>query len=405
MLKKIVTSFKMAVGNMHGNLFHTLLSILGMIIGVAALVSILSLIDGMEKFAKDQISETTSLKSIALTPRSTRTVNGISVKKDSFVYVTYSKFKELEKSIKQQAKFYLISIQSAEVSSPEISSPIVSMVYGCSETMRPGLTLLKGRLFTINDFNSNPINAIVNKSFLSASGKSDLDWLGKSLQINGREIKIIGIVDEKSERPEIYLPITTFSHAELKSYPPSISVDVAEVEDVAAVKQSISAWIKEQYPNNTDDLELMTHEFRLEQATKGFMLFRVIMGLIVGISVIVGGIGVMNVMLITVTQRTTEIGVRKALGANRKDIVLQFLAEAVSISTLGSLCGLVLGILGTMGIIPIVKAITKVPFQASFTWNTIGVVAVLAIVVGIIFGTYPAIRASKLDPVEAIRKE
>jgi putative ABC transport system permease protein len=135
------------------------------------------------------------------------------------------------------------------------------------------------------------------------------------------------------------------------------------------------------------------------------MLFRVIMGLIVGISVIVGGIGVMNVMLITVTQRTTEIGVRKALGANRKDIVLQFLAEAVSISTLGSLCGLVLGILGTMGIIPIVKAITKVPFQASFTWNTIGVVAVLAIVVGIIFGTYPAIRASKLDPVEAIRKE
>ena len=113
----------------------------------------------------------------------------------------------------------------------------------------------------------------------------------------------------------------------------------------------------------------------------------------------------MNVMLISVTQRTTEIGVRKALGANRKDIVLQFLAEAVSISTLGSVCGLILGILGTMAIIPIVKAITKVPFQASYTWNKIGLVAVLAILVGVVFGTYPALRASKLDPVEATRRE
>ena len=279
------------------------------------------------------------------------------------------------------------------------------MVYGCSENMRPGLTLTKGRLFGTEDFNSNQPTAIVNKSFLSASGKSDFEWVGKSLRINGREVKIIGIVDEKSERPEIYLPITTFSHAELKSYPPAIAVEVEDVEDVAAVKQSINTWIKQNYSNSVDDLELMTHEFRLEQATKGFMLFRIIMGLIVGISVIVGGIGVMNVMLITVTQRTTEIGVRKAMGANRKDIVLQFLAEAVSISTLGSICGLVLGILGTMGIIPIVKAITKVPFQASYTWNTIGAVAVLAIAVGIIFETYPAIRASKLDPVEAIRRE
>ncbi|MFM7854963.1 MAG: ABC transporter permease, partial [Flammeovirgaceae bacterium] len=79
MLKKIINSFKMAVGTMHGNLFHTLLSILGMIIGVAALVSILSLIDGMEQYAKDQISQTTSLKSIVIAPRNTKTVNGISV--------------------------------------------------------------------------------------------------------------------------------------------------------------------------------------------------------------------------------------------------------------------------------------------------------------------------------------
>ncbi|MFM8740166.1 MAG: ABC transporter permease [Cytophagales bacterium] len=402
MVKKIIVSFRMAVGNMHGNLFHTLLSILGMIIGVAALVSILSLIDGMEQYAKDQISQTTSLKSIAISPRNTKTVNGISVKKDSFVYITYPKFIELRNAGTKPAQPYLISTQSAEVVAA--NQKIVSMVYGCSEKIKPSFTTQKGRIFSIEDFENNSGIAVINMAFAKAAIEKQ-NWLNEKLHIHQREVNVIGIIDDKSDRPEVYLPITTFTYGELKAYPPSVAFDVENIEDVASVKETIRGWMKREYSNNLDDIELMTHEFRLEQATQGFMLFRVIMGLIVGISVIVGGIGVMNVMLISVTQRTTEIGVRKALGANRKDIVLQFLAEAVSISTLGSVCGLILGILGTMAIIPIVKAITKVPFQASYTWNTIGVVAVLSILIGIVFGTYPAVRASKLDPVEAIRRE
>ncbi|MFM7850726.1 MAG: ABC transporter permease, partial [Flammeovirgaceae bacterium] len=381
MLKKIIASFKMAIGTMHGNLFHTLLSILGMIIGVAALVSILSLIDGMEQYAKDQISQTTSLKSIVIAPRNTKTVNGISVKKDSFEYITYPKFVALRNAVTKPAQAYLISTQSAEVVAA--NQKIVSMVYGCSEKIKPSFTTQKGRIFSIEDFENNPGNAVINVAFANAA-KEKQNWLNEKLNIHQREVNVIGIIDDKAERPEVYLPITTFTYEELKAYPPSVAFDVENIEDVSSVKETIRIWMKKEYPNNLDDMELMTHEFRLEQATQGFMLFRVIMGLIVGISVIVGGIGVMNVMLISVTQRTTEIGVRKALGANRKDIVLQFLAEAVSISTLGSVCGLILGILGTMAIIPIVKAITKVPFQASYTWNTIGVVAVLSILLGIV---------------------
>lgn len=129
------------------------------------------------------------------------------------------------------------------------------------------------------------------------------------------------------------------------------------------------------------------------------------MGMIVGISVLVGGIGVMNVLLISVTQRTTEIGVRKAVGANRKDIVFLFLAESITVSAFGSLMGLILGVVGTMVAIPIIKAITKVPFQAIYTLNTLLIISVIALAIGILFGTYPALRASRLDPVEAIRRE
>jgi putative ABC transport system permease protein len=127
--------------------------------------------------------------------------------------------------------------------------------------------------------------------------------------------------------------------------------------------------------------------------------------LIVGISVVVGGIGVMNVLLISVTERTAEIGIRKATGANRRDIVLLFLSESITVSAFGSFLGLTFGILITMAVIPIVRALTDVPFQAAYTLNTVLLVSVISILVGVVFGTYPAIRASKLNPVDAIRHE
>jgi putative ABC transport system permease protein len=113
----------------------------------------------------------------------------------------------------------------------------------------------------------------------------------------------------------------------------------------------------------------------------------------------------MNVLLISVTERTAEIGVRKAVGANKRDIILQFLSESITVSLFGSLLGLVVGILSTMAFVPIIKALTKVPFQAEYTLNTLMVVSILAVFVGIVFGTYPAMRAARLDPVEAIRRE
>lgn len=113
----------------------------------------------------------------------------------------------------------------------------------------------------------------------------------------------------------------------------------------------------------------------------------------------------MNVLLISVTERTAEIGIRKAVGASRRDILLQFLSESIVVSSFGSFVGLLAGLGSTLVIVPIVRSLTEIPFRAVFTWDTLIVVSVLAVVVGIVFGTYPALRAARLDPVEAIRKE
>jgi len=281
------------------------------------------------------------------------------------------------------------------------------LLHAINENSKENVKAKAGRVFDSIDFLQKRKVALINSEFAKnlVSSEAINSLPGKHVMLNGVVTQIVGVLNDSTKTPEIFIPISSYSFNDFKASPPTVLCEVKNTSDVDNVKAEIKHWADENFKSSAADLEVITNEYRVEQATKGFMLFRVIMGLIVGISVLVGGIGVMNVLLISVTQRTTEIGVRKAVGAKRKDIVFQFLAEAVTISTLGSLCGLLLGVLGTMATIPIIKAITKVPFQASFTANTILIVVLIAIFVGIIFGTYPAMRASRLHPVEAMRRE
>jgi putative ABC transport system permease protein len=264
-----------------------------------------------------------------------------------------------------------------------------------------------GAIYQLDDVDQKRKVVVVNQAFINAALKDSVTVsVGQTIVFLGRELKIIGIVPEpKVKAPQIYFPITLLTSGELQTSPPLIYFDAKRTEDIPVLKEEVTSWLDKQYGNVKENFAIQTNDFRIEQATRAFLLFRVIMGLIVGISVIVGGIGVMNVLLISVTERTAEIGIRKATGANRRDIILLFLSESITISAFGSFLGLVFGVLGTMIIIPIVKAITKVPFQAAYTWNTLLIITVVSLLVGIIFGTYPAIRASRLNPVDAIRHE
>lgn len=204
----------------------------------------------------------------------------------------------------------------------------------------------------------------------------------------------------------MFVPIVHWTDQELQKIPPSCLVDVRLVEDVQDVKKQIEDWLAKRYPGQSDGFTVGTNEFRVNQITQGFMLFRIIMGMIVGISVLVGGIGIMNVLLISVSERTAEIGIRKALGAKRRDIMRLFLSESVAISLLGSFLGLLLGMLGAVVAVEIVKLMLEgIPFEAAYTFQTLFIIVIVALLVGIVFGTYPAIKASRLDPVEAMRRE
>jgi putative ABC transport system permease protein len=405
MFRKLFNSFSLAFANIRSNILHTFLSVLGIVIGVAALVSILSLIDGMEEFARDQISQTTSLNAIIIQTEAYKRVNEVRIRKDSIRVIDYERFKQLTKNLSKAAKPFIRSTTSGEA---ELASgkKIGALLLATSTTLEPTCVVAAGSTFTEEDLTEKINYAVVNHAFLKAAKLTETNALETTITLNNNPHSITGILQEDEvNTPKIYFPITTLSKTELQATPPEIILEAEKTEEIPALKTDINAWLEKHDVDAKQNFRIITNEFRIEQATKGFLLFRVIMGLIVGISVLVGGIGVMNVLLISVTERTAEIGIRKATGANRRDIMLLFLSESITVSAFGSFLGLVLGVLGTMVIIPIIKAITEVPFQAAYTWNTFLVITVLSILVGIIFGTYPAIRASRLNPVEAIRHE
>ena len=402
MVRRLLQSFLLAFGNIRSNFFHTFLSVLGIVIGVGALVSILSLIDGMEEFARNQITQTTSVNAIIIQTNAHREVNGVRLRKDTFSIIDYDHFSVLRGALTKPVKGVLRTSLSTEVKLD--TQKIGVYAWPTATRVRNDTAKFTGELYTEDDVKSGRMVVVVNHAFVKASKINQNELIGKQISFGDKKLKIIGIVPEpKNETPQLYFPITLLSERELHDHPPELFFDASKTEDIPVLKTEIKNWLDKTY--SKDNFTVLTNDFRVEQAANGFLLFKIVMGLIVGISVVVGGVGVMNVLLISVTERTAEIGIRKAVGANRRDIVLLFLSESITVSAFGSFIGLIFGTLFTMAAIPIVKSLTKIPFQASYTVDTFLIISIISILVGVVFGTYPAIRASRLDPVEAIRHE
>jgi putative ABC transport system permease protein len=406
MLKSFYTAFLYAIDNIRNNFFHTLLSVIGITIGVSALIIILSMIDGLQAYAEDQISSTTSVKVVEVSSVTMQSVDGVSIPKEDTVLLTDQIHEDLLSAIEVPYSSYRVSEVAKQVSVED--QQIGALVYYADSGYADYYPLAHGTtLFDGSDSNGNGQTAVISTALAERIGGELFEpdnVIGKNLAIDNVTYNIIGIVEGLSPNPEILIPVQSIPAEKLQTHPPYIAIEAGSVEDVSVVKQSLELW-RNSSPYTEDDIRIFSQDSRVEQATQGFMLFRIIMGLIVGISVIVGGIGVMNVLLISVTQRTKEIGVRKAVGSRKKDIYVQFLSESMVISLFGTLVGVVIGILIALAVSPIVHQIVEIPFSPAFSMVTIALITLFSLLIGMLFGTFPAYKASQLSPIDALRRE
>ena len=408
----LLPSIRIGLRALGANPVRTLLSTLGVVMGVASLVAVFALGDGVERYAREQLAQTTSIQSIEVTARTTTVLDGQRIPVSDYPVFTVADVRSLAEAVPLAREARLTVVGGGRIRLPGGDSLRGAEVTGVAAwpAMEPP-PLAAGRFFDAAG-SGDSTSVVVSHALATAlAGNGDPGAaVGMALRLEDRDWTVAGVLASRRDEAgfSVYLPASMASTAMAPSGTPrlpSLLLTVGKVEDVEGAKGQVEAWLAARGPAWTARTSVATSLGRARQARQGMLVFKLLMGAITGISLLVGGIGIMNVLLASVAERTREIGIRKAVGARRRDILIQFLAESVAITGVGSAVGILVGLGGAFGVTAIMRAETDARIFAAFTWGTVLVAVLAGVTVGIGFGTYPALRAARLAPIDAIRHE
>jgi putative ABC transport system permease protein len=407
-------SVKVALSNLGRRKLRSFLTMLGMIFGVSAVIAMLSIGAGAESESLRQI-ESFGIRNIIISAKDFKQEELKQIRVDS-LGLNLRDVEAIEAVMRPRPLVTAKRIvKTWQVASEKGRSD--SRVLGVSSTYPEinNLKLLQGTFFLpLDDDAENQVCVlgITAKQKLFGFG----DAVGQRLKINDQWLTVVGVLTDatvgksdtfegvKIQNPnnDIYIPIRTsikkFDVDALENQLTEVIVQAPPDADLKDQSASISSLMSTMH-RYVDDYSLVVPEKLLEQRQKTQAVFNIVMGAIASISLLVGGIGIMNIMLASVLERTSEIGLRRAIGARKADIRMQFIAEAVALSLAGGLIGIGLG-WGTSRLVAAFSGWLTIITPAS-----IGLSFGVSSFVGLVFGIYPAVQASNLDPIECLRYE
>lgn len=395
---QFMEAFKMSMHAIVAHKMRSLLTMLGIIIGIASVVSVVALGNGSQQKILANINSM-GTNTISIFPgkgfgdRRSARIKTLTID-DA---LTIGKQSYVDSATPQTSSNGTLTYQNTD---------LTATLYGVGEQYFDvrGLTLAQGRLFDVADVKSDEQVVVIDKN-TQKKLFGDVDPLGKVVLFKKRPLTVIGIMDDQtnnfgsSDSLMLWSPYTTVMHKITgESYTNSVVVKIKDSADSQVAEKGLNQLLNARH--GTEDF-FMRNSDSIKQtieSTTGTM--KLLISCIAMISLVVGGIGVMNIMLVSVTERTKEIGVRMAIGARRSNILQQFLIEAVLICLIGGLVGVALS-----GLIGLVFDYFVKDFPMTFsTWSIIGAVLCSSII-GVAFGFMPANRASQLNPIDALAQD
>jgi len=405
----ILEAFKLAFQSLWGNKMRSILTLIGVVMGVASVIMVLTLVQGAKKYISTKLSGYGA--------------DVFTVNRMSSVILSAEQYFSFQKRKIIRIEDY-DAIKDGCVSCDEVGASLnksTNVVYNGHSSNNTGVRGLTASMMSLNN-----IDIALGRGFTPADEEhafhscivgydivdnliGDGDPIGKEIRVDGIPFTIVGVGDRQgktlgqSQDNWVAVPITTYQ--QIYGYNDSVNIyarasggaqAMTQAEDEARVIMRARRHLA---PGKADDFEIQTNDTFLDIANQLLGVFAwVVMGL-GSIALVVGGVVIMNIMLVSVTERTREIGVRKALGAKQRDVLVQFLIESASLAGVGGVFGVLMGVLVGKLITVFVGFPTAVPIWAVF----LGLF--LASGVGIFFGVYPASKAARLDPVVALRAE
>lgn len=399
---------KVAINALKRNKMRSFLTMLGIIIGVASVITMLAIGQGSKKSIQDQIASMGS-NMLFVMPGNMR-MGGVQQGSSSSQRLTVADIK----AIKTECDAIIAVSPEVRSSGQAVygNSNWPTTIYGGSEQYLEirSWSVVSGRNITDSEAEGSAKVCLLGRTVADELFGEGVDPTGETLRFKNIPFKIIGILSKKGQNSfgqdqddVIIAPYTTVQKRILaQTHIQSIQMSARSAEESVLAESQVEEVLRRTHrlrENEDNDFEIRSQEELATTMTSVTEILTILLGAIAGISLLVGGIGIMNIMYVSVTERTREIGLRMSVGGRSVDILLQFLIESILLSVFGGLIGIVIG----FGASSVVEALTSWPI--SVMWGSVILAFVVCTLIGVFFGWYPARRASDLDPIDALRFE